>query len=38
MYNERGEGKRELLFDYVAGLTDTFAIEAAKEILGAKQS
>ena len=38
VYNERGEGKRELLFDYVAGLTDTFAIEAAKEILGAKQS
>ena len=34
VYKERNEGKKELLFDYVSGLTDTFALTAAKEILG----
>lgn len=34
VYKKRGEGERELLFDYIAGMTDTFAIESAASILG----
>lgn len=34
VYNERGEGEKELLFDYISGLTDTFAIDSARAILG----
>ena len=34
VYQTRGEGEKELLFDYISGLTDTFAIDSAIAILG----
>lgn len=35
IYEERGEGRKELVFDYIAGMTDTFAIDSLKMIVGA---
>lgn len=34
VYKERGEGRKELVFDYIAGMTDTFAIDALKMVVG----
>ena len=33
VYKKMGEGKNRLIFDYVAGMSDNFALDCANEIL-----